>query len=133
MPENGGGGRPVSYTHLDVYKRQPLHIDRLPASYFVENQRSAMDMLAEHLREDLPETISLAKAAARTQKEMVENLFFLAQNRPYALREEANARALLGKRLKLSPSRLDRYYHCPFQYFCQDMLGPVSYTHLKMR
>ncbi|MEM0528962.1 PD-(D/E)XK nuclease family protein [Zongyangia sp. HA2173] len=101
----------------------PLHIDRLPASYFVENQRSAMDMLAEHLREDLPGTISLAKAAARTQKEMVENLFFLAQNRPYALREEANARALLGNRLKLSPSRLDRYYHCPFQYFCQDMLG----------
>lgn len=33
-----------------------------------------------------------------------------------------NARRLLGRELFLSPTAIDTYYHCPFQYFCDKML-----------
>lgn len=33
-----------------------------------------------------------------------------------------NARRLLGWELSVSPTAIDTYYHCPFQYFCDKML-----------
>ena len=33
-----------------------------------------------------------------------------------------NARQLLGRELKLAPTAIDRYYQCPYQFFCDKML-----------
>ena len=39
---------------------------------------------------------------------------------------------LLGRKLRISPSQLEKYYTCRYGYFLQYVLGlrPVSYTHL---
>ena len=40
---------------------------------------------------------------------------------PFAFRleDEAVSKALFGGRVKLSPSRVEAYYRCPFAYFCR--------------
>lgn len=101
---------------------RPLETGSLPPDKLVENEASAMDTLAEHLREDTPLTASLRRVVERREAEQVRNLYAIAQNRPYLLEDEENTLGLLGRRLRLSPSRLERFYNCPFQYFCRDML-----------
>ena len=34
-----------------------------------------------------------------------------------------NAQSLFGREMRLSPSRLEQYYNCPFRYFCRYGLG----------
>ena len=41
----------------------------------------------------------------------------------HEIRDRATARALFGKQMRLSPSRVEKFYQCPFQYFCQYGLG----------
>ncbi|MBC8569246.1 PD-(D/E)XK nuclease family protein [Zongyangia hominis] len=101
---------------------RPVEVGTLSPEMLVENEASAMDTLAEHLREDTALTASLAQVVERREPLQVQNLFAIAENRPYLLEDEETARKLLGHRLRLSPSRLERFYRCPFQYFCRDML-----------
>lgn len=42
-----------------------------------------------------------------------------AQPQPFAFTHAETARRLFGEHMYLSPSRLENYYQCPFQYFCR--------------
>ena len=53
----------------------------------------------------------------------VARLLNADQKRLHTLPDPAVTAALFGRRLKLSPSRLEQYYRCPFTYFMQKGLG----------
>lgn len=46
-----------------------------------------------------------------------------AQKKPRGLTDENTARELFGRFMRLSPSRVERYYKCPFSYFISDGLN----------
>ncbi len=56
-------------------------------------------------------------------QDRMARLLCAGQKRAHALADPAILPALFGKRLKLSPSRLEQYYRCPFTYFMQKGLG----------
>lgn len=41
----------------------------------------------------------------------------------FAMQSSETARALFGRQMRLSPSKLDRYHQCRFAYFCERGLG----------
>lgn len=40
-------------------------------------------------------------------------------NRNYAIKNTETAKKLFGSRMMISPSRIETYYSCPFEYFCR--------------
>lgn len=45
-----------------------------------------------------------------------------AEKKPHGLTDENTARELFGRFMRLSPSRVERFYRCPFSYFVSDGL-----------
>lgn len=56
-------------------------------------------------------------------KNRMRRLLHAEKKRVHTLPDAAVTSALFGRRLKLSPSRLEQYYRCPFTYFMQKGLG----------
>ncbi|MFV0498080.1 MAG: PD-(D/E)XK nuclease family protein [Candidatus Fimivivens sp.] len=56
-------------------------------------------------------------------EQRVARLLKADDKRVHVLLDSAIPRALFGGRLKLSPSRLEQYYRCPFSYYIQKGLG----------
>ncbi|HWP50348.1 MAG TPA: PD-(D/E)XK nuclease family protein [Clostridia bacterium] len=75
---------------------------------------------------DTPDS-RLAALVALGKKTMepkrVARLLHADTKRVHALEDPAIPPELFGRRLKLSPSRLEQYYRCPFTYYIQKGLG----------
>ncbi|WP_040197599.1 PD-(D/E)XK nuclease family protein [Candidatus Soleaferrea massiliensis] len=88
----------------------------------VVNQRTAFQWYAAHIRQDTPETVSMycylkkqPQLSARADK-LMENL----TKRPFRIEDRALSRELFGRRMFVSPSRVEKYHSCRFAYFCQN-------------
>lgn len=91
---------------------------------FAAGGRSAFQLLAEHYREDT----SLAAAlrfwfAGQREAGALKRMEYAACKPPHRLTDYNAVRGLFGGRMRLSPSRVERYYRCPFSYFASDGLG----------
>ena len=80
--------------------------------------------IAEH--HDTPDArisalVALGEKTLGAQR--VARLIHADEKRAHALMDPAIPPALFGGRLKLSPSRLEQYYRCPFSYYIQKGLG----------
>ena len=65
------GVQPVSYTHLDVYKRQPLHSDPPTARAIYATVRIGQPILPEHYRA-VAAAIRFAEAMRKRHKGMLK-------------------------------------------------------------
>ncbi len=81
----------------------------LAAEYFRNTPRRAA---LQRALSDSPDAVPLLDAMQRASKGVSQ-----------AIEDRETARALFGKQLRLSPSRVEKFYQCPFQYFCQYGLG----------
>lgn len=88
----------------------------------VGSEKSAFDLMARGWREGTPEQAALRALFHRRTPGRVAALERVSGLRPYML-ETAEGRKLFGGDLRLSPSRLERYYLCPFSFFCESGLG----------
>ncbi len=99
-----------------VFRTDESWMPETPAealSYFTATYRNATPLTAAVLSE-------LSRIPA--QKARLDALFRHAEKTPWHLENPASAKALFGDRLRLSATRIDRYYSCPFSYFCQNGL-----------
>ncbi len=86
---------------------------------------AALDLLGASWQPDSPRTASLWAALAE-RPDAAPRLAAVgraAQNEPLAVRDLAALAGLLGPGLRLSPSRVERYYTCRFAYFLEYVLG----------
>ncbi len=65
----------------------------------------------------------VALGEAALDKNRMRRLLNAEKKRTHTLSDAIVTSALFGRRLKLSPSRLEQYYRCPFTYFMQKGLG----------
>ncbi len=93
--------------------------ESLPELAHVVNQTTALARLAAGRDPLLAAT--LREYFARSQAGELARLETAADPLPKPIEAET-AKRLLGGQLLLSPSRLERYFACPFQFFCADML-----------
>lgn len=86
--------------------------------------RSAFALLAERYREDSPLTATLLDYFEHSERrDALLRMEAAGSNSAHELADPALPRQLFGGRMRLSPSRVERYYKCPFSYFAQDGLG----------
>ncbi len=94
----------------------------LPALERVSNRKTAFDLLTRGWRDSSKTQAVLRAYFAQTSPQWMEQLETFCGVRSFRLRDRQNARALFGGQMRISPSRVEEYYNCPFSYFCRSGL-----------
>lgn len=86
---------------------------------------AALDLLGEGWNAQSPATAALYEAVEGSEagKAALEPVRRAAVQEPFQVRDTAAMHRLLGGNMRLSPSRMERYYSCPFAYFLEYVLG----------
>lgn len=85
-----------------------------------ETAAEAFDRLAAEYGTPSTQQATLRALFARPEyADALQAVARAAQPRPFFFEEAQTARRLFGEQMYLSPSRLENYYQCPFQYFCR--------------
>lgn len=93
----------------------------LPEAYFANSGEAAFSRMAARWRENSGEAAALREFAAE-REEFAGRLAALERaggERVQRMEDPEAAQALYGKNLWLSPSQIETYHNCPFQYFCR--------------
>lgn len=93
----------------------------LPEAYFANSSEAAFTRMAARWRENSPQAAAL-RLFAGEDPDFAGRLAALERaggERPQRMEDPAVARALYGERLYLSPSQIETYHSCPFQYYCR--------------
>ncbi|MEM1483915.1 PD-(D/E)XK nuclease family protein [Oscillospiraceae bacterium PP1C4] len=85
----------------------------------IYNEKTAFDVMTRSWTENSPEVTALKRYFADRHPDRMTSLDAFCGERDFKLSDKATARALFGKELRISPSKVERYYACPFAYFCQ--------------
>lgn len=120
----GVAGLPVSSALAPVIEAfSPPPPPLVPADYAAA-PAAALDLLGGSWRADSPQTAALWAALAEREETAprLEAVRRAAQNAPLAVSDLEALAGLLGPGLRLSPSRVERYYTCRFAYFLEYVL-----------
>lgn len=96
-------------------------VEDLPEAFWANSSEAAFSRMAARWREDSGEAAALREFAAG-QEEFAGRLAALERaggERVQRMEDPAAAQTLYGERLRLSPSQIETYHSCPFQYFCR--------------
>ena len=86
------------------------------------NVTTAFDLMAQSWQELSQRQAVLRNWFSEHSCEKLDSLIAASQGRTFRIQEPRLARRLFGEELRLSPSRVERYYNCPFSYFCESGL-----------
>ena len=97
----------------------------LETADFAATPAAALDLLGQSWNAASPATAALYQAVAASEagEAALAPLVRAARALPFAVEDTGAMRRLLGSQLRLSPSRMERYYTCPFAYFMEYVLG----------
>ena len=96
----------------------------LPEDFYIANDRTAFQTLCRNLREDSPFTASLMEYVRGTAyAARLDTILSMMQAGDFRIQDREISRMLFGSNIRLSPSRIDKYFTCPFSYFCSAGLG----------
>lgn len=88
--------------------------------HYCRSLSTAFLKLAENYRWDTQETAALREYLSRQEgyQSKVELLQQMVLKKPLSLNDPMTIRELFGSHMRLSPSRIESFYQCRFQYFC---------------
>lgn len=91
------------------------------SSALPETEAEAFDRLAAHWGESTAEQAALQAWFTRDPQraDAMAAVARAAQREPFRFADSAAAQRLFGTRMRLSPSRVELFYQCPFRYFCR--------------
>lgn len=116
---------PASYLLRTI---RPLNItaeptEQMPLDFWVVNRTTAKSRCAAALGRRPEEEALLSALLERLgEGDYPKALTRAAADLPAAGITPENARALLGRELRLAPTAIDRFYQCPYFFFCDKML-----------
>ncbi|MCL2035155.1 MAG: PD-(D/E)XK nuclease family protein [Oscillospiraceae bacterium] len=89
----------------------------------ISNLKSAFEAYTIHIRENSGRTAALrAFLEENGYMSALLKIDGALEKKPHVISDKAIARELFGKFMRLSPSRVERFYKCPFSYFISDGL-----------
>lgn len=121
----GAGGLPCSSALDPIVEAFAPPPPALTLADCAATPAAALDALGLRWQPDSPDCAALWAALAQ-QPAAAPRLTALrraAQGEPLAVTDRAALAALLGQGLRLSPSRIERYYTCRFAYFLEYVLA----------
>lgn len=108
-------------------------LDDMERLYFCRTKQTAFAVLANQFRQDTPFTASLREYFSHESDYAgrMESIARSLNRGQFALHDLENAKALYGKGLSMSPTRVEDYHKCRFLYFCRH--GMRIYPRQKIR
>ncbi len=94
-----------------------LRYEDIPETELVESGTSAFDLMAAKFGENTSFSESLKKYFENDGRYEAVRLLF--ENEELLIKNKENSKALFGKDMYLSASRLEDYFNCRFRYFCK--------------
>lgn len=93
-------------------------------SVLIESKQSAFELLAKNWNSDDDKVRALKKyfAGEKDYAGRMSSIEGAVGKRNLAFRDSEAARSFFGDKLYFSPTQLDTYGNCPFQYFCKHSL-----------
>jgi len=99
--------------------RALLTKEQLGELFFAANEATVFDTLCRQYRRDEPMISALYEYIKRADSgEKLEVLESVLSRRGFAMEDEEMASQLFGREMRLSPSNVDKYFSCPFSYYC---------------
>lgn len=91
----------------------------LGAMFFAVNEQSAFDVLCSQYRFD-NEAVSALYSYVKNgcKAEQLEKVEEVLNRKDFEIENAALAQELFGRTMHLSPSNVNKYFSCPFSYFC---------------
>ncbi len=86
------------------------------------NEKTAFDVMTRHWRERTPRQQALKHLFASISPQRLQALEHFCDTKEFYLSGQDTAKRLFGSEIRISPSRVERFYNCPFSYFCQSGL-----------
>jgi len=117
-------GKPLypSPTIKDICERlgcQEQVAGELPADFYAQNDLSALYSYMRLYRKDTEQRATLEAYLQERTPQLVKGLISKAHARPDTIRDEALGKELYGNSIRLSPTRVERFYNCRFAYFVE--------------
>lgn len=101
-----------------------ISAETLGDEFYIANNRTAFEILCRNIRKDTPFTASLMEYVKTTEyAQRLEKVLSVVRSGGFRIQDREISRLLFGSRMKLSPSRVERYFTCPFSYFCSGGLN----------
>lgn len=121
----GAAALPVTSALAETIELLAPQPPRLELADLAPTAAAALDLLGQTWNAESGETAALygAVAAAPGGEADLAPVRRAVSSEPYKVRDKAAMRRLLGSDLWLSPSRMERYYSCPFSYFMEYVLN----------
>lgn len=97
----------------------------LPKEWFIESDESAFSALAKsYLNSNtLNATLNMYFSQKEEYKGKLNALKTVAGNAPFAFENSDNSKKLFGEEVRISASKVESFYNCPFAYFMRYGLG----------
>ncbi len=87
--------------------------------FLVEGIQPAFEQLAKSNPGTFKESLNEYFSSKEEYAGKLAALRRVKGNRNYAIKNEETAKKLFGSRMMVSPSKIETYYSCPFEYFCR--------------
>lgn len=92
----------------------------IPREYFCRSGETAFSCLAGRYLDDTPLTAALRQLLPEYgYAQRLQGLSRVLEKRTFSIRNRSNAAALFGTRMRISPTRVESFYHCRFRYFME--------------
>lgn len=93
--------------------------EQLGELFYAVNEETLYETLCRQYRRDNGAVSAMYEQIKDSEKgESLEQLEALLQKKDYVIEDPAVARELFGSTMRLSPSNVNKYFSCPFSYFC---------------
>ncbi len=110
---------------LTLTEQRPLlKREQLGELFFAVNDNTVLQCLCSHYQQDTP-VLSALDQHIRSSDEapLLEQVESILAREDFSLEDQALARELFGAIMRLSPTTVNKYFSCPFSYFCYSGLG----------
>ena len=119
----GPSGLPVTSALTGVQGAMQPAAPQLEAADRAATGPMALDLLGQTWDAESSCTAALYQTLSSRSPQTLQPVERAVSTEPFAVQDRAAMRGLLGRELWLSPSRMERYYSCPFSYFMEYVLG----------
>ena len=89
---------------------------------YIEDKTSALEVLSVEFQQDTPLRATLWQLLSQSDSQIIARMEESAWKPAHKLENTNLATQIFGNNMYLSPSRVERFYRCPFSYFVQDGL-----------
>lgn len=104
----------------EALKAEIKPIEEIPLEYFAETDTSTFSTYAENFQINSEELASFKESLKDKEiYDRFETLDAIKNKQFFEIKDPSIAKELFGKDMYLSASKVDTFYHCPFQYFCR--------------